>query len=302
MRHRFLVIRWSGMGDIVMTLPAIQWLKDHFKNCHISYLTDTAFAGIVAQSGVVDHVARFDRRGFATAGRFLPALSSAIAGIFRFRSRGIDMAFDLQGFGETAVLAYLSGAPVRVGRIKKSPLRKRIYNMAITGDWEQEHRTRFFVRAVAEASGLQVPDSIEAPRLQIAPAAAAKTRKWVGLNIGASTESRRWSETRFYDLAKRLAADGHAVRFFVGPQEKFLHAKTHAICRKNGWELASHQGMQPLMAALAQCRLIVSNDTGPGHLAAALGVPVVTLFSTGDPANVRPPGTTGPLVQKHRGY
>ena len=52
MRYNFLIIRWSGMGDIIMTLPAIKWLKDHFKNCHIFYLTDTAFAGIVENSGV----------------------------------------------------------------------------------------------------------------------------------------------------------------------------------------------------------------------------------------------------------
>jgi len=74
----------------------------------------------------------------------------------------------------------------------------------------------------------------------------------------------------------------------VGPQERFLQAETRDICRKNGWEFASHQGMRPLMRALAQCHLLVSNDTGPGHLAAALEVPVVTLFSTGNPNNVKP--------------
>ena len=56
MPHKFLVIRWSGMGDIVMTLPAIRWLKKQFKGCHISYLTDSTFAGILDHSGLVDRI------------------------------------------------------------------------------------------------------------------------------------------------------------------------------------------------------------------------------------------------------
>ena len=67
-------------------------------------------------------------------------------------------------------------------------------------------------------------------------------------------------------------------------------------CLKNGWECSIHKRMTSLMQSLAQCRLLISNDTGPGHLAAALGIPVVTLFSTGDPDNV------GPLADRARWF
>ena len=153
MPQKFLIIRWSGMGDIVMTLPAIHWLKKHEENCHISFLTDSAFAGILEYSGLVDSIIRINRRGFAAPRKFPSALLGTLGGIARLRRAKIDMAFDLQGFGETAVLAYLSGASIRAGRIKNSYLRQKIYNSPILADWEKEHRTRYFTRAVAEALG-----------------------------------------------------------------------------------------------------------------------------------------------------
>ena len=70
MRLKMLVIRWSGMGDIIMTLPAIKWLRDHFEDCYISYLTDIAFAKILEKSGLVHRVVTIDLRGFTTGSRF----------------------------------------------------------------------------------------------------------------------------------------------------------------------------------------------------------------------------------------
>ncbi len=289
MRYNFLIIRWSGMGDIIMTLPAIKWLKDNFENCHISYLTDTAFAGIVEKSESVDSIAKIDRRGIATTGRFTSSVAGAISSMFRIRRKKIDMAFDLQGFGETAIIAYLSGAPVRIGRIKDSPLRKRVYNSPILADWENEHRTRYFARAVAEALGSEAPTTIEPPRIKIKTNLKnPPPERIIGLNIGASTESRRWSELNFFELAKRLAPKGFAIRFLLGPQEVFLMKATQKVCRQNNWDFSLHRQIESLIKAVSECCLLISNDTGPGHLAAALGLPVITLFSTGDPDNVRP--------------
>jgi heptosyltransferase-1 len=289
MRYNFLIIRWSGMGDIIMTLPAIKWLKDHFENCHISYLTDTAFAGIVEKSESVDSIAKIDRRGIATTGRFTSSVAGAISSMFRIRRKKINMAFDLQGFGETAIIAYLSGAPVRIGRIKGSPLRKHVYNSPILADWENEHRTRYFARTVAEAFGSEAPITIEPPRIKIkSNLKNPPSERIIGLNIGASTESRRWSELNFYELAKRLAPKGFAIRFLLGPQEAFLVKATKKVCRQNNWDFSLHRQIESLIKAVSECCLLISNDTGAGHLAAALDIPVVTLFSTGSPDNVRP--------------
>lgn len=286
MAPNFLVIRWSGMGDIVMTLPALAYLKDKYPGCHISYLTDAPFAQIPMLSGLADYVAPLDRRGFAKGGRFSKAVLGAAGALARLRAIGIDVAFDLQGFGETAVLAAMSGAPLRVGRIKKSALRKLIYNRSINANWEKDHRSVYFVKAAAQGLGFSPPTTFDRPRIK--RSGAGPVSGLVTLNMGASTESRRWPEQHFFLLADKLSKKGCSIRLLLGPQEKHIFAIARKTALEKGWELARPGSMESLLDCLAQSSLLVSNDTGPGHLAAALGTPVITLFSTGDPENVGP--------------
>lgn len=287
--YRFLIIRWSGMGDVVMSLPAVCWLRNRFENAHITYLTDAAFAEIIETSECVDTIETFDCKGFSRPGAFIPSLLSLIPVLWRLHRGRFDYAFDLQGFGETALLAYLSGAKVRIGRSTESFLRKKIYTDPIHADWGLDHRSLFFLRAVAGAFGPNLPDVVAPPKLSVRfPDNPLREGLLVGLNIGASTESRRWSEQHFFELARRLAERKYKIRFFIGPQETFLMETVKKACKRNGWELFSQIEMAQLIEALCECALLVSNDTGPGHLAAALEVPVITLYSTGNPENVGP--------------
>ncbi|MDP2646172.1 MAG: glycosyltransferase family 9 protein [Desulfobacterales bacterium] len=271
-----------------MTLPAIKWLRGQYETCHIAYLTDIALAEILEKSEGINQIETIDRQSFREKGRRVSALSGALKMLYRLKRQRFDRVFDLQGFGETAVIALLTGAPSRVGRVKKSLLRRRIYNSPIQADWEHEHRARYFLRAVAESCGFSAPGHVDPPRLPFKQGNRPTGRPVIGLNIGASTESRRWSEHNFFALAIRLSRSGFAVRIFLGPQETFLAPAVKKICAENNWEFFMHQRLNPLISAIADCTLLVSNDTGPGHLAAALQVPVITLFSTGAPENVRP--------------
>ncbi len=295
MKKKFLIIRWSGMGDIVMSLPAAKWLKENFDDCHISYLTDTAFSTIPDMSGFIDRVETIDRRGFEKKSRFIRTLWGAILTLKRLRRNRFDIIFDLQGFGETAIIALLAGAPIRVGRIKDSPLRKRIYNSAITADWEKVHRIHFFIKAVSKGCGMPSPDLFEFPVLLL-PDKIEKRKNLIGLNIGASTESRRWSERNFFELSKRLSLMGFSIRFFLGPQESFLVPETKKICLENNWNFFSGNSLESLISGISECSLLVSNDTGPGHVAAAIGIPVITLFSR-NPTNTH---MLTPIKDSHR--
>jgi heptosyltransferase-1 len=288
MANRFLIIRWSGMGDVVMTLPAVKWLLDQFPNGYICYLTDRSFAKIPELSGHVHRIETIDRRGFIFAKRLLPAAIGTLTTVYRLRRMQFDVTFDLQGFGETSILAYLTGAPVRVGRIKNSSLRKRLYTTPIQADWEREHRSDYFLRAVREAIGHQTAAPAGRPQLPIPSENTHTARRRIGLYLGASTESRRWSEHHFFRLAENLSKKGFMLRFFLGPQESFLISPTKKTCQRNGWEFVASNDLKALIQSLSECHLLVSNDTGPGHVAAALNISVVTLFSTGSPENVRP--------------
>ncbi|MBU2490345.1 MAG: glycosyltransferase family 9 protein [Proteobacteria bacterium] len=287
MAPSFVIIRWSGMGDVVMALPAVRLLKENFPGCRTTFLTDLPFAPLVELSGLVDRVIPLDRRGFETPGRRLSGVRSLFAALAALSAAKPDVAFDLQGFGETAVLARVSGAPVRVGRIKNSGLRKRIYNRAITADWEQDHRALYFSRVIAKSLGLAEPVAPEPPVLP-SRFPDRSGLSVAGLNLGASTENRRWSLAHFLDLGKKLEKEGLSVRVFCGPQEAHILPEVQAFCKDRGWDLVLSPSTVRMVRGIDECRVLVSNDTGPGHVAAALGVPVATIFSTGDPDNVRP--------------
>ncbi|MDF1593819.1 MAG: glycosyltransferase family 9 protein [Desulfobacterales bacterium] len=290
MPKKFLVIRWSGMGDVVMTLPALKWLKENFDNCHISYVTDTGFSKILEHSENVDKIEAIDRRGFKEKNRFFSALFGALKLICRLYfhpQKEFDVVFDLQGFGETAILSFLTGAPIRVGRTKESFLRKKIYNSFIKANWELEHRTRYFVRAVSEACGHSAPEIIPAPTFPKIATNRKINRRLVGFNIGSSTESRRWSESNFIELAKRISKRGFEIRFFLGPQDKFLIPKIKNVCDEYNWDLSYDEDLN-IINTISECLILISNDTGPGHIAAAMGLPIITLFSTTDPDNAKP--------------
>ncbi|MBW1698345.1 MAG: glycosyltransferase family 9 protein [Deltaproteobacteria bacterium] len=288
MAKRLLIIRWSGMGDVIMTLPAVNWLKNHLPDAYICYFTERTLAKIPEKSGLVQRVETIDRRAFRSVKHLFKATVETMATMNRLRKSRFDMVFDLQGFGETSVLAYLTGAPVRVGRIKNSALRRRLYTVAIQADWEREHRSMYFMRAICEAIGVSPPTSVQPPWLPKLRETIDLSVPRIGLNLGASTQRRRWSEQNFFRLADNLSSKGMIIRVFLGPQESFLFPTVKRMCDLYGWELAAFDDIEALIQALSECRVLISNDTGPGHLAAALGISVITLFSTGAPQNVRP--------------
>ena len=112
MPPRFLVIRWSGMGDVVMALPALAFLRHHFAHSHITGFCDAAFSRIFQASGLCDDILCIDRQALKSPGRRGHGLAGAAGLVPRLVARRYDAAFDLQGFGETAVCAALSGARV----------------------------------------------------------------------------------------------------------------------------------------------------------------------------------------------
>ena len=157
-----------------------------------------------------------------------------------------------------------------------------------------QHRTALYVELATGRRPMEPP----APQLAV-PAGPRDAFGRLGLDLGASVigvfpgshaSSRRWSPLRFQELVARLRGDGHTVLVFGSPTERGLTAN---VAGDAGLDLGGRTDLTLLSAALASCRLLVTNDSGPMHLATAVGTPVVALFGAGDPAE------TGPLGPRH---
>jgi ADP-heptose:LPS heptosyltransferase len=277
---RILAIRFSGLGDIVMLLSTFEKLKDRYKGSSITLLCDRSNASLDSLAcGLIDEVVGVDRGLFRA--KSLKAIGE-VWRLYRFLKRKrFDMVIDFQNFGETALMTYLANAPIKRGAPKKQKYHYA-YNHIVPRD-ERGHRSQFFHRIAG------VDDSLHYPRLCLDEEAKAYKEKLLGqldpskpilgLNIGSTQESRRWSEKKFLEVARHFK-NSHNVMVFIGPlEQKFVPLFEEFLVVKD-------TSLSQLAGALSCCDRLLSNDTGPAHMAAALGVEVITLFSTGTDENV----------------
>lgn len=277
---RFLVIRYSGLGDLVMFLPTLEKLKAQYPNSSITLLTDASNRDFYKLSGgLIDDTITVNRKFFREK-RFFRALNELVSLGFKIR-RCYDIVIDFQSFGETATISYLTNAREKWGAEKKSK-----YNYGYTHLVPYDtsgHRSQLFARIA------HVDDTLSYPRIVLSTAARLyaeqisrkldPAKPTVGLNIGSTNERRRWSEQNFSALGSQLA-DRYNILVFIGPlEQRFKEAFKSFTTVKN-------TTLEELTGAISVCSYFISNDTGPVHIAAALDVPTLTLFSTGEDADV----------------
>jgi heptosyltransferase-2 len=147
------------------------------------------------------------------------------------------------------------------------------------------------------------PGAAPLPCLEVTPALTARWREVagvagtapvVGIFPGGNASSRRWEPARFAELADRLARGGARVVVFGGPSERALAAQ---VAGTTALDVSGKTDLPLLAAALADCHLLVTNDSGPMHLAAAVGTPTVSLWGAGDPAVTAPLGAGHELLR-----
>ncbi len=279
-KMEILAIRFSGMGDIVMLLQTFQKLKQKYANAHITLLCDSANQDIAKNSGgLIDDVVTLNR-GVFKAKKFW-AILKEIAHLFVLRKKQFDLIIDFQNFGETALITHFCKAKEKRGAPKKKN-KEYAYTTIIPRD-ESGHRSQFFSRIAGvddrlDFSKMLLSETAKAYRTHLM-AKLDRNKKTIGLNIGSTQESRRWSEKNFAKFAEYYKKDFNVVVFAGKREKQYLDAFSNDVIR------VSDVNVDELCGAIGACDYFVSNDTGPMHVAAALGIPTLTFFSTGLDAN-----------------
>lgn len=284
---RILAIRYSGLGDVVMLLQTLKKLKDKYENCHITLLTDKSNSSLKDIScGLIDEIIPFDRRVFKQR-KYFALLKESFKLLFKIRQK-FDLTIDFQCFGETATISYLSNAKEKFGAPKKEKYNYG-YTSIITRS-DHNHRSQLFSRIAKVEDKLDFSKLCIQEHSQDFKSKIEKqldfTKKTIGLNIGSTQENRRWNEKNFAELQKTLK-EKYNILIFVGPSEK-----VYKYAFEKNTFFIEDVNLIELSVAISICDVIITNDTGPAHIAAALDVPTLTLFSTGDDWNV------GALIDK----
>lgn len=301
--RRILVRAVNWVGDAVMTTPAIGAVREHFPQAEITLLANPLVSQLFSPHPWVDRLITFDRngahRGFT--GRFRLAA--------QLRKEAFDAAIILPNSFDSALIPWLAGIPVRLG--KSSDGR----GLLLTGRYRPDERTPI-CHEVEYYLGLLghfgITGQAAAPFLSTTPAedgeaAALLDRHGIraddfllGINPGAAFGSaKRWYPDRFADVARQLSRLKKArVVIFGGPGETDIAAEIEQHLGGVCLNLAGTTTVRGLMALIRKCSLFVTNDSGPMHIAAAFGVPLVAIFGSTDHATTSPYTERAVVVRK----
>jgi len=298
---RTLIIKPSSMGDIVQALPVLTALKEAHPSARVSWLAERAFVGLLEGHPRLEEAIAFDRERFTRLGRSVSATLEFLAFLKSLRKRRFTTVLDLQGLFRSAVAALATGAPNRVGFREARELAPLFYTSEVALPREEMHAVDRYL-ALVQHVGLAAPKATDhLPVSEAARSAARRRLEEAGLRKGAPYailcaharwETKQWPAERFAEVADRLHERTGARSVLVGGEAAVPAGRSITGRAKSApLDLTNRTTLKELVAVIAGARVLVSNDSGPMHIAAAEGVPVVAIFG---PTSARRTGPYGP--------
>ena len=297
--QRLLIVRLSSMGDVIHTLPAAYALRESLPQAAIGWLVEERWAELLCaprtsrrgprspQRPLVDRVHTVRLRGWRDSVFSLPTLQQIATVWNDVRGAQYDIAVDLQGALRSAVLARWSGARVVYGAAEpRESAASLFYNRKpIARGRHVIEQNLSVAEAVAgrhlEPLPVDFPRDPESEERIAARLSARRISQFVILNPGAGWGAKRWPVERYGQVARSLADHGIPPILNYGPGERDLARA--AASASGGAAEAIGGSLSELIALTRRARLFIGGDTGPMHLAAALGIPVVAIFGPTDP-------------------
>jgi lipopolysaccharide heptosyltransferase I len=273
---RILIVRLSALGDVIHTIPAVVALREALRDADIEWAVERPYAELVESVAGVRAV----RASIRKWGHAPLSLRNDIR-IFVSRIRGNEVAVDFQGLIKSALVARFSGARERYGFDRdaiRETLAARFINKHVPVD-----QSRHVVEWNLQLASAVAHRELAMPHLDFSKFAdPMRFAKQIVVLPGAGKPNKIWPPERYGEVIRRLGVPAMTV---WGPNERELAERT-------GLELAPPTNLRELAAVLRDAALVVGGDTGPLHLAAALGTRVVGLYG---PTNVRRNGPFGQL-------
>jgi ADP-heptose:LPS heptosyltransferase len=306
--RNLLVIDFGQLGDVVMSLPALRAIREKFPHARITVAAGTPSSQIVQLSGYADEVIAIDR--VALRDGFIPLSIVRIMNVVKdIRRREFDFVIDLHSFSETNLLGFLSRAPKRLFARRPGRSLDFLANFnpkpPVDRNDPDQHLVDRYLDVLKPLGVLDVPripamiprsgdnQTIDA---MLKKAKAESGTPLVGLFPGAGHPGRAWPLDKWGELADFLLRnDGVRPLVFIGPEERAGALEMRRLF-PSATIVLEKLSIGELAAAQARLAVFVSNDTGPVHIAAAVGAPIVVLIGRRTPHAYIPLGKSKRLI------
>lgn len=293
--EKVLFFKPGAIGDLLHTLPALKSLRKKFPTAHINVMVSPGLESLFEGSPVADRVSAFDKS------KLKKSLRNFVEFGFRLRDEHYDLFIDMQPSLRSLILRWLSGA-------ERSLVYRKQKDRKI-GE-RRLHAAENFMNALRPlgisepVENIELPvnsDALEAVDRFLSEHGIDQTKPIIALNcsVGAARPARNWFPERFAALADRLMDELDTVVVFVGGHEdRELVQRVRDGMRKKALSAAGELTIRYSAALLSRCKCLVSSDTGPLHLAAAVQTPVVGLYGSTDPRRTGPVGGMHHVIVK----
>jgi lipopolysaccharide heptosyltransferase I len=292
-----LLVKPSSLGDVVLALPALTALRRSFPEAKISWLIRPEFAPLLENHPHLDNILTFDRK-FLGKAWCNPRAFGALLSLFRRLKRDrFDLVIDLQGLFRTASLAWLSGCKKRLGMTTSRELAHIFYTDSVPQNQDCVHLVDYYLKIVQAAGASEaMPEFV----LPVDPAAidlvkamltnhSVNASNYAVIVPGSRHRDKVWPVEQFAALADRISLQFDSSIVVVGTAaEKDIVEDLQSMANVAIADLVGKTSLGELTALLKTARLVVSNDTGPGHIAVALDTPTVMIFGRSNPARIAP--------------
>jgi lipopolysaccharide heptosyltransferase II len=297
---KILILKPSSLGDVLQALPVLRLLKLHWRDAEIFWWIDSALAPLLAGDPDLAGVVLFERKRWRSP-RHWPEMFRSLRWL---RAKKFDLVIDLQCLARSGAFAWLARGKFLIGLDEAREGARGFYDVAVPRKSFHTHAVDWYLSVLPE---LGVPVHKNFNWLPERPAVAAEVKqKWPGENSqfairnsqlillqpGARWQNKRWPVEQFAELARALAGKFPAARLAVlgGKDDELLGEIISQAAPQPCLNLCGQTSLLEMVEWIRRCDLLITNDTGPMHAAAALGKPLVALFGPTEPRRTGPYG------------
>jgi heptosyltransferase I len=298
---KILILKPSSLGDVVQALPVLRLLKQHHPRSEIYWWIEVHSAELLEGDPDLAGIFRFDRERWATPWHW----GDIWKGIGELRRHKFDLIIDLQALARSASVGWLANGFCFVGLHDWRELAPGYYDISVPRPSPNTHAVDWYLEVLRV---LRVPVHADFDWMPKRERVASEVESLWPLNgspmvvllPGARWENKRWPAQHFQQLVNRLRAHSGVLRFVIlgGEADAALARDITSAAPEACLDLTGRTSLPQMVEIIRQCRVVVTNDTGPMHVAAALRKPVVGIFGPTKPARTGPYGQIDRALQR----
>ena len=291
-----LLIKLRYLGDVILCTPVLPLLRKHYPEAKITFLVNPGTAEVLEGNPYLDAVWEVPRQSWRQQLEFIRLL----------RKEQFDLVIDLTDGDRAAFLAWVTGASVRLGYNREQRWRGKLYTQVLPSEYATMHMVDYHQQALA---GLDIHESVGKPEVflrsdqsqpdkDVLSQVSTNGQPIILLHPAARYENKAWPLERFAEVADWLSKQGMGVALIGVQQDMLLGQQILKMSRHNPVNLMGKTSLSQLAVLMKRSQLVIGNDAGPMHMAAAVGCPVLGLFGPTDPAVWGPRGSTVKVIYK----